>query len=449
MVMKSIKLLLIFLLPFSLFAQVPTPRKYNMEPAGYQAPMAKQYTSTYLLDYDSSFSSDSIGQNAVGQDVHRHEYLYDSSGRLLCKKQFVWIFKWEPEYKDTTTYDSNGYITMHALQQWDTTRLRWKTYLRLLYTYRDNYRIKEVTHQNTVNADSAVNDRKFIYYFNVFGTDSLAFEYFVRWPISNVWINDVEHIHFGNKNYNDTLELINRYDTSYNTYSKNYIKYRNSFENNHLTRSIELYWNINNKVWNIDGKDSFTFNSSGQLTEHGKYDYFFSSKNFGIHDKLTYDYNSSGIIALQRKYGFESAFSNSLIIINQSKYLYDANDLLDTMIYYDHYNTLSPYTTTIYHLKKTSVITRTQQEHSTLEADILVYPNPATDVLHVRLDNITIKEKVSMALYNMQGQEVYVKEDKANTGYFSKEIDMRNLPKGVYFLKISGDTKQFINKVVK
>ena len=72
--------------------------------------------------------------------------------------------------------------------------------------------------------------------------------------------------------------------------------------------------------------------------------------------------------------------------------------------------------------------------HSTESA--MVFPNPVQDVLSVHADNVE-----SLVVYSMLGQRMMVTE--------SNNVDVSNLPSGVYFVSIQIEGKTIVNKFVK
>ena len=77
------------------------------------------------------------------------------------------------------------------------------------------------------------------------------------------------------------------------------------------------------------------------------------------------------------------------------------------------------------------------------EGGVIVYPNPASDVLHIILagSNIT-----TIAITNLLGQTMYSHE--YNTSLV--QVDIADLPKGIYFVKVNGpDSYREVRKFVK
>ncbi len=78
-------------------------------------------------------------------------------------------------------------------------------------------------------------------------------------------------------------------------------------------------------------------------------------------------------------------------------------------------------------------------DSNTLEI-IQVYPNPATDFIHI--NNPTNKKIVKTELYNVLGKKVWT-TTKNNLG-----INVKNFPKGIYFLSIKTANKTIIKQVL-
>jgi hypothetical protein len=72
------------------------------------------------------------------------------------------------------------------------------------------------------------------------------------------------------------------------------------------------------------------------------------------------------------------------------------------------------------------------------ENAIQVYPNPASDRVHVNIDNSIIK---SITLYNAQG--------KLTASHFTNDFSVGNLDAGLYYIQIRTEKSSYFNKLVK
>lgn len=76
------------------------------------------------------------------------------------------------------------------------------------------------------------------------------------------------------------------------------------------------------------------------------------------------------------------------------------------------------------------------------DATLLVYPNPTSDFITVRLPST---QKSSIYVFNSIGQLIYSKESKEER----QDIDMRNFHKGLYFIMIHHGEKEILKKIIK
>jgi len=74
------------------------------------------------------------------------------------------------------------------------------------------------------------------------------------------------------------------------------------------------------------------------------------------------------------------------------------------------------------------LVTPVGVEEYNQEEELVVYPNPATDVLHIEGNNIQ-----NVAVYNLQGQCVMTESGNVN------ELSISNLARGMYILKVTTD----------
>lgn len=77
----------------------------------------------------------------------------------------------------------------------------------------------------------------------------------------------------------------------------------------------------------------------------------------------------------------------------------------------------------------------------------LVYPTVSDNIVQYRIGNKTDVRKISVQLFNMQGQELYRQE----TGYQNGELNVNKFARGAYILSIYSDNKKYrhVQKIIR
>lgn len=81
-------------------------------------------------------------------------------------------------------------------------------------------------------------------------------------------------------------------------------------------------------------------------------------------------------------------------------------------------------------------------------AGVRVYPNPVVEQVTVSA-NIERAAKVVITVTNSLGQRVIVEEHTAAAGFFSRNLNIGNLPTGAYMVEITDGTRRSVEKIVK
>ncbi len=76
-----------------------------------------------------------------------------------------------------------------------------------------------------------------------------------------------------------------------------------------------------------------------------------------------------------------------------------------------------------------------------------IYPNPATDVIYV---NMEAREalNITLSITDLLGKELVSEEIAFDSSIKKQEINVKNLPKGVYFLKLDNKVSSVVRKLV-
>ncbi len=75
---------------------------------------------------------------------------------------------------------------------------------------------------------------------------------------------------------------------------------------------------------------------------------------------------------------------------------------------------------------------------------VSVYPNPAINIFHLSINNWQSK-KMQIEIFDVLGESIY----KSEIHKSEEEINVSNLPSGVYYLKIYSEGKSAVKKFVK
>ncbi len=79
--------------------------------------------------------------------------------------------------------------------------------------------------------------------------------------------------------------------------------------------------------------------------------------------------------------------------------------------------------------------------------DLVIYPNPATDWLNIRL-SLTDSKILKVELLSAQGQTLFSDQVENHSGSYEKPIDLSGFPKGVYILHVKTDRSMVTRKIV-
>ena len=77
-----------------------------------------------------------------------------------------------------------------------------------------------------------------------------------------------------------------------------------------------------------------------------------------------------------------------------------------------------------------------------------IFPNPTTDKVHIEISDPG-KGNISIQLTSSNAKPILQREWNVSGAVFNTEIDMKELPSGVYFLQISSNNKTTTQKIVK
>lgn len=80
------------------------------------------------------------------------------------------------------------------------------------------------------------------------------------------------------------------------------------------------------------------------------------------------------------------------------------------------------------------------------QVKIKVFPNPASDAVNIRFDS-PVDEEINLDILDSQGK--LLKTDKIEPASVEKQINMQDMPGGIYYIRLSNANSRTVYKVVK
>jgi plastocyanin len=78
--------------------------------------------------------------------------------------------------------------------------------------------------------------------------------------------------------------------------------------------------------------------------------------------------------------------------------------------------------------------------------EISIYPNPSNGNFQLKLDNSHSAKEYDLGIYTLKGQKVYAKSGMQQQN--STNIEISDLPKGVYIVRLYGSKENIYRKIV-
>ena len=96
-------------------------------------------------------------------------------------------------------------------------------------------------------------------------------------------------------------------------------------------------------------------------------------------------------------------------------------------------------------LQENMVVTSVN-ENSYTPGKLSLYPNPAGDILNLRFDE-AVPGDIAVALVDAKGNPV--KNDRIEAATTEKQLDLRSIPSGIYYIRLTHGNLINVYKVVK
>jgi hypothetical protein len=335
-------------------------------------------------------------------------FMYDEINNLTEETTLNWsgaTSQWVKSEVDTYTYNEGNKVVVELLQEFNGATLEMKD--RTTNTYNSEGDLTQILDQVYLNSNW-VNDQKVaLEYDNGIIVSGISSEWDgVGWIIgedsSKVAINYNDNgtvsstvIDIWEEGWVTAVRLVNSYDA----------------QNRVILSSSESF---DGATWLVEEKEEYSYDANGNALTIKRF--YNDNGTFTLESEEINTFDTSQLMA-----DFAHPFKDK----NGIDYLFDVNVIVNKI------------------LTTTSVDSRTTHNYGESTASIpsfnlaaiKVYPTPATDVINVSIKNGTIHK---IDVFNLLGKKVLTSTES--------KINVENLAKGVYLLKIQSEDAGFVTK---
>jgi len=403
--------------------------------------------------YDSIYT-----YNASNLLVTKEYYFYNSNGwcNERIKKDSV-NGNWLNSARYLYTYDSNGNYTDIVTQSWSNNN--WRNGSRELKTYNTNEDL--LTHYSyywdTLASTWVVAGYQHNYTFNSNNKKTLHLQAYIS---NGVPTDSSRTTYTYDANWNEMTNLREGW-TSTNPNWFNIQKWLSVYDvNNNLDSTYNLIWNTTNLTFDTSYLTLYTYDAQNNLTEYlnqqkvgafwqnmYKQTYSFDANNnqtsyeYFYWDQMSNGWNLSN--QTQNSFNSSNQYTSSVstnfnpqigMLMNnyKSTYLYDTNDNLEFYIAENWDLNLASWVPSykVHYFYQCGIL-GVNEAASTL---VKCFPNPATDVIKIELNNESLIEIYSLSMTKMA--------ESATS--FNHSIDVSSFAAGIYFIKLeNGQIERF------
>jgi hypothetical protein len=379
------------------------------------------FDSDYVWRWDTL----SIGWGIAYKE---NNFLYDARHNLTGYTDQYWNGSfWENGQRFIFTYDVNYNQTSDLAQTW--TGINWENLWQDIYTYDASNNQTSYLSQ-TWSGSAWVNSEQYIYTYDT--KNNQTSDLSQNWD-GSTWVNSYKDTYTYDVNNNMTNALDQDWDGS--TWVNYYNDTYTYDANNNLTNALDQYWD--GSTWVDSYKGTYTYDANNNRTNSLYQEWTGSEWVKSGQYIYTYDASNNRTSGLYQTWNV-SAWVN----YEQFNITYDADNFVKSYSYkyWNLTGTEVTYGDSLYYYYHTFLgINDLLSRSITLK----IYPNPSSG--QVTIETSAIPGNDQLSIVNLNGQEVITRQITEP----KTQLDISGLQCGVYFVRLTGEGKITIGKIIK
>lgn len=329
-------------------------------------------------------------------------------------------------------YDKDGKITDDLSHLWDASSSTWKDFYSTNYEYDTNNLLNKIIYKSLDNTSNLLtfSQRASFTYNN---ENNIDVGFYEQWT-NNAWQNSLKNTSSYDSNGYLVSGLIQRWNDN-NWKNDLKIDYSNNSDGL-FTQITRQKWNDSSSKWENFSQSTYTYNSSKKVSVETMN--IWENNKWIERGVYTNSYDASGFLTHRLSQNLDDKLS---ILVNQQQtnYTNNQNGTIHqeiSEIWREQSNSWENLSRTTYEYENTL------GTHDLTKADIKIFPNPTSDFINIHLEEsdntkVSVIDALGSAILN----ENFVGND------FS--LNVMNLNKNVYFIKIERGEKVLVKKFIK
>jgi hypothetical protein len=373
--------------------------------------------------------------SGLKQKTNEFDYKYDSLGNRISEIQSLFYLGQEnplPYSRTESAYDLAGHIVWNVYSEWNINDSLW-TYIKSEENYYNAAGIRDSAIIRFWDATLGDWNKYLKYEFLYDENGNIILSSTCSWSDDTNFWNCYENVEY---NFNWDNQLINKtaggWDYSGHWYGKNKEDYEYGSEGK-IALKIQYEWDQIANDWVSSFKTIYNYDSLGNNILYSRYHWDIPTGKYVPSTQYVDSFNNKYLIE-------DLVLPNSIADLKPDYHSMPVQEI----VAYKSGSEFAPYKRISYYfLPKEEIDTTSTEPSSTfLSSDALsVYPNPGKDYIKVRLNEPA--GNAHLQLYNLNG--IMVENRILNS---NEPLDVRNLNRGLYFVKIVYRNKSFPGKIV-